>query len=210
MTLAEGALQQEKQRLEAEIAKRRAAIALKKELCAELFDRAEDGIMISGKDYSLKMNATADGIMRTPPEQSGAPDPNWEKTWSFTRLDNGEALAPQDLGGYAVMRGDQTRIDEEIVVQAPHLSEPLCLAGSASRLADGGSITLDHLPVEILEAPALQTDAELARRPTLDEVERRYIAATLRHARGNQTDAAKILGISRKALWEKRKRYGLE
>jgi two-component system, NtrC family, response regulator AtoC len=76
--------------------------------------------------------------------------------------------------------------------------------------ADGGSITLDHLPVEILEAPALRTDDELARRPTLDEVERRYIAATLRHARGNQTDAAKILGISRKALWEKRKRYGLE
>ena len=36
------------------------------------------------------------------------------------------------------------------------------------------------------------------------------IAATLRHARGNQTEAAKLLGISRKALWEKRKRYGLE
>jgi two-component system response regulator AtoC len=48
------------------------------------------------------------------------------------------------------------------------------------------------------------------RRPTLDEVERRYIAATLQHARGNQTKAAQLLGISRKALWEKRKRYGLE
>jgi DNA-binding NtrC family response regulator len=32
----------------------------------------------------------------------------------------------------------------------------------------------------------------------------------LRHARGNQTEAARLLGISRKALWEKRKRYGLE
>jgi DNA-binding protein Fis len=32
----------------------------------------------------------------------------------------------------------------------------------------------------------------------------------LKHTRGNQTDAAKILGISRKALWEKRKRYGIE
>ena len=36
------------------------------------------------------------------------------------------------------------------------------------------------------------------------------LAATLQHARGNQTKAAQLLGISRKALWEKRKRYGLE
>jgi len=80
----------------------------------------------------------------------------------------------------------------------------------AFQAADGSTITLDHLPVEILEVPSFDTDSALARRPTLDEVERRYIAATLRHARGNQTDAARILGISRKALWEKRKRYGLD
>jgi DNA-binding NtrC family response regulator len=80
----------------------------------------------------------------------------------------------------------------------------------AFQAAAGATITLDHLPPEILEAPALGTDDALARRPTLDEVERRYIAATLRHVRGSQTDAAKILGISRKALWEKRKRYGLD
>jgi len=80
----------------------------------------------------------------------------------------------------------------------------------AMQAADGGPIALDHLPVEILEAPALKPDTALARRPTLDEVERRYIVATLQFARGNQTDAAKILGISRKALWEKRKRYGLD
>jgi DNA-binding NtrC family response regulator len=76
--------------------------------------------------------------------------------------------------------------------------------------AEGGAITLDHLPAEILEAPALHPDGDLARRPTLDEVERRYIVATLRHVRGSQTEAARILGISRKALWEKRKRYGLD
>jgi DNA-binding NtrC family response regulator len=73
-----------------------------------------------------------------------------------------------------------------------------------------GAIRLDHLPREILEAPALEPDRAAARRPTLDEVERRYIAATLRLVRGNQTEAARLLGISRKALWEKRKRYGLE
>jgi DNA-binding NtrC family response regulator len=80
----------------------------------------------------------------------------------------------------------------------------------AAHAADGGAIALEHLPVEILEAPALNPSEALARRPTLDEVERRYIVATLQYARGSQTDAARILGISRKALWEKRKRYGLD
>jgi DNA-binding NtrC family response regulator len=80
----------------------------------------------------------------------------------------------------------------------------------AMQAADGEPLTLDHLAPEILEAPALGAETALARRPTLDEVEARYIAATLKHTRGNQTDAAKILGISRKALWEKRKRYGIE
>ena len=61
-----------------------------------------------------------------------------------------------------------------------------------------------------IDAPALDTDANLTRRPTLEEVERRYIASTLRQVRGSQTDAARLLGISRKALWEKRKRYGLD
>jgi len=32
----------------------------------------------------------------------------------------------------------------------------------------------------------------------------------LKETRGNQSRAAAILGISRKALWEKRKRYGMD
>jgi DNA-binding NtrC family response regulator len=48
-----------------------------------------------------------------------------------------------------------------------------------------------------------------AGRPTLDDLERRYIALILEEVRGSQVRAASILGISRKALWEKRKRYGL-
>lgn len=76
--------------------------------------------------------------------------------------------------------------------------------------ACGGPITLATLPAEVLEAAALDADTGVARRPTLDEVERRYIASTLRVTGGNQTDAARMLGISRKSLWEKRKRYGLD
>jgi two-component system response regulator HydG len=80
----------------------------------------------------------------------------------------------------------------------------------AWRSAEGRTIGIEHLPAEILEAPALGDAETLARRPTLDQVERRYVAATLRHVRGNQTEASRLLGISRKALWEKRKRYGLD
>ncbi|HZR22266.1 MAG TPA: sigma-54 dependent transcriptional regulator [Vicinamibacterales bacterium] len=80
----------------------------------------------------------------------------------------------------------------------------------AFEAAAGNAVGLEHLPSEVLDAAAIGAPDALAHRPTLDEIERRYIASTLKHVRGNQTEAAKILGISRKALWEKRKRYGLE
>src|SRR5207302_1058089 len=71
------------------------------------------------------------------------------------------------------------------------------------------TVTLTDLPDEVLATP-LPTEKAPAPQPTLDEVERRYVAATLRAASGNQTVAAARLGISRKALWEKRKRYGMD
>lgn len=70
-------------------------------------------------------------------------------------------------------------------------------------------ITTDVLPTEVLEHDEAYL-APVPSRPTLEEVERRYIELTLNYAKGNQTKAAAILGISRKALWEKRKRYGLQ
>lgn len=77
--------------------------------------------------------------------------------------------------------------------------------------AGRGRITLTDLPGELLDDTTPEESASPgAPRPTLEQVERRYIASTLRHVGGNQTEAAKILGISRKALWEKRKRYGLD
>jgi transcriptional regulator with PAS, ATPase and Fis domain len=45
---------------------------------------------------------------------------------------------------------------------------------------------------------------------SLEEMERAYISEVLEHTRGKKTLAAKILGISRKTLLEKRKRYGLD
>ena len=73
-----------------------------------------------------------------------------------------------------------------------------------------GTIEVDELPLE----PQHDLDSAFGTpgvtRPTLEEVERRYLEIVLRDVKGNQTEAAAILGISRKALWEKRKRYHME
>lgn len=78
-------------------------------------------------------------------------------------------------------------------------------------LLDTSSDRLDaaDLPIEILDDPHAYLGLGAPQRPTLEEVERRYIELILREVRGNQTRAARLLGISRKALWEKRKRYGI-
>jgi DNA-binding NtrC family response regulator len=44
---------------------------------------------------------------------------------------------------------------------------------------------------------------------SLEELERHHIVRVLEHTRGKKTQAARILGISRKTLLEKRKRYNL-
>ncbi len=45
---------------------------------------------------------------------------------------------------------------------------------------------------------------------TLDQLEENYIRAVLRETRSNYSRAAQILGINRKTLLEKRRKYGLE
>ena len=40
-------------------------------------------------------------------------------------------------------------------------------------------------------------------------VQESAVQDVLRKEKGNKVHAARLLGISRKALWEKRKRYGL-
>ena len=86
-----------------------------------------------------------------------------------------------------------------------HVLERVIVAGGVE-----GAITAAAFPAELLEHDEAYLAPAGASRPTLEDVERRYIQLTLQHAKGNQTRAAAILGISRKALWEKRKRYGLQ
>jgi DNA-binding NtrC family response regulator len=69
-------------------------------------------------------------------------------------------------------------------------------------------VALRALPETLRESPGVLWRGQ-ARPPGLREVEQAYIRHVLEEAEGNQTRAAAILGISRKALWEKRRRYGI-
>jgi DNA-binding NtrC family response regulator len=78
----------------------------------------------------------------------------------------------------------------------------------AALYAEGDVITCAALPANILERPSALWEGR-DRRPSLREVEQAYIRFVLEQVKGSQTRAAAILGISRKALWEKRRRYGI-
>jgi DNA-binding NtrC family response regulator len=69
--------------------------------------------------------------------------------------------------------------------------------------------------LEASDLPASVNDAAKARRDraaplTLAQLEATYIAEMLEATRGNKTECARLLGISRKNLYEKIARYGLD
>jgi DNA-binding NtrC family response regulator len=74
--------------------------------------------------------------------------------------------------------------------------------------AEGDVIPRGALPSHLLEQP-MTLWAGRERRLSLRDVEQAYIRHVLELVGGSQTKAADVLGISRKALWEKRRRYGI-
>ncbi len=83
-------------------------------------------------------------------------------------------------------------LEREVVLAGPSGIDGI---GGTSR----GGVTMNPgPPVGSIEIPR-----------SLVEMEREQIQRALAFTRGHQGKAAEILGISRKALWEKRKRYGL-
>jgi DNA-binding NtrC family response regulator len=85
-----------------------------------------------------------------------------------------------------------------------HLLERSVISNSS------GTLGVDDLPFDQHQDIDSTFGQPGTNRPTLEALERRYMEIILREVKGNQTAAAAILGISRKALWEKRKRYRLD
>jgi two-component system response regulator AtoC len=65
----------------------------------------------------------------------------------------------------------------------------------------------DKIGAEDLSIPATVT--ELGTNPSLEEMEKNYILRVLKEANGNQSKASQLLGIDRKTLYLKLKKYGI-
>ena len=78
----------------------------------------------------------------------------------------------------------------------------------AALVTEAEAVAPPALPAQVREQPSTLW-AGRERRPSLRDVEQAYIRYVLEQVQGSQTRAAAVLGISRKALWEKRRRYGI-
>jgi len=116
-----------------------------------------------------------------------------------------------------VIRQEAARLKKEPVHLEPAVTETLCryafpgnfrelqnIIRRWSLLQPGGKITLGDVPERI------RRQTEPGQWPSLEELERDYIIRVLRHTRGRKSEAARLLGIHRKTLLEKRKLYGLD
>jgi DNA-binding NtrC family response regulator len=73
----------------------------------------------------------------------------------------------------------------------------------AQILAENHLITVDDLPESLLQ-PAIQEDSR-----SIDQVVRGHVQAVLADAKGNKVQAAKVLGVSRRALYRLLEKYHL-
>lgn len=81
-------------------------------------------------------------------------------------------------------------------------------------MSQGKDFTPDLLPARIREATDSQAGPDMQKMPihvgmTLDAVEKEFIRMTLESTGGNKKEAAAVLSISRRALYNKLQKYGL-
>jgi DNA-binding NtrC family response regulator len=67
----------------------------------------------------------------------------------------------------------------------------------------------DRVGAEDLSIPSLAAVSELGTNPSLEEMEKNYILRVLKESNGNQSKASQLLGIDRKTLYLKLKKYGI-
>jgi DNA-binding NtrC family response regulator len=111
----------------------------------------------------------------------------------------------------AQMKKNVVRIsDEALAVLSDYafpgnVRELVNLIERGTALAQGESIEMEHLPDHLRDRAVLSFHKVGGQLPTLDEQEKEYIRRVLEEVDGNQTAAAKILGINRASLWRKLK-----
>jgi transcriptional regulator with PAS, ATPase and Fis domain len=83
----------------------------------------------------------------------------------------------------------------------------------ATIISEGKTIEPQHLPVHLFRDRKNHSAVQVAKsdlKNTISNVEREMIARALKDSKGNRTQAMKALGISRRAFYDKLKRYNLE
>ncbi len=80
----------------------------------------------------------------------------------------------------------------------------------AQILAENYTITLDDLPENMVSSIPTGESAPHADPKSLREVERRHVQEILRQEKGNKVHAARVLGISRRALYRLIHKYHLQ
>ena len=122
------------------------------------------------------------------------------------RREDVEPLALKFLASYAGKHGRPARRFERAALAAlmaydfpGNVRELANVVERAVVVAEGESVGESDLP----ESVRSSSHARRARRPTLAELEDEYIREVLAASRGNKSEAARVLGISRKNLYER-------
>jgi two-component system response regulator HydG len=79
----------------------------------------------------------------------------------------------------------------------------------AFAIADKGAIDIDHLPPQLLTHPSTSTPALEPVFGRADSAERQQLIDALRSTGGNQSQAARLLGINRVTVWNRMRKYGI-
>ena len=130
------------------------------------------------------------------------------------RREDIEKLARQFVKTYALKHG---RDVVGVTTEALSILKAYEFPGNVRELAntiERAVIVAREAKIQIADLPeAMRASVQLQKRSvkqrTLAELEADYISETLEAARGNKTEAARLLGISRKNLYEKIARYGI-
>lgn len=120
---------------------------------------------------------------------------------------------PELISHFLSEKGYKGGIDKdavEILKQAPwrgNVRELFNVVERATILASGGLIDSNHLPqIEAGDNSAIKVGVG---KMTLDDMERTAILTAIRRSKGNKTEAAKILGITRRMIYSRMKKLGL-